>query len=1569
MPNVSTQEGERAGKFNLQALKKGEPGITQEPDPHLGPESRKTVFVFRDETGKPQGYLHFYLDDERQGVAPPEHGLNPEVYVNPEARHQGVATKLYDTAKNAGYDLSKVSGRETTPAGAAFLNRLTESRGEAPAQRAAAPVAEPAPEAPKPGSIAQIPTTDIAVDPVRFQFKQNVGQKGVGEELKSVEKYDPELGGIISVWHDPADGKTYVVNGHHRVELAQRTGHPDMTVRYLDAKNAQQARAKGALINIAEGRGTPLDAAKVFRDLGYGPDDLKKAGISMKGAIARTGMGLANLDQSIFDAVAQGDIPAETAAVIGEMLPDRYADQRAVVDSIDKANARGKRMSPAEIRESIRVALRPDQQVTETQSTLFGDVSETRGLFAEIGQISEYVQKQLRQEKRLFGSVSSEASAQRLAGVGNVIRAEENARIAEDTSHAQEVYNKLSGMSGPVSEAISQGARELAEGGNANAIKQRTYEAVREAISRTLSGGESSVSGGLQGRGEGGGGEAGTGQHDLFGGSGEVSPPSGVLDKLSAAGKESEKWLRDNGITGGSAGANRFLDPQVLFHLTRSIAGDVARGAISIGDAAQNILDRLRDKFEGLPTPEQIGNLIRERIREATEGREVGERGPVFREFRHDETGATSALERAQSGDALGALQDKNLGYGDVDLIWNYPGDGPPDWEHGSGLSHILVKHPYMRGKLQAMLDRMTKAEPRGERVFLTNDQGEHATLARTWFGRENKTWLLTEYEDGRPATGKGPPATGNTLFGSGNPVDGAGDPSSPPTGRSTTSVTHEPEPRKPSGPVTLGSGLGAFEPFLRESFEEMRSLKEKRDAAIEELERSKITPGEKNWGRQVLHFFTGERDLWGARANQGIAKARKLTIRSRARSGESAGVDTDAEAVSLMREFKNRPGELRAFLDGTHPALTEIENADQFTRVMDRIQKLRPVIARAMAPGPAMNAVDAFYTQMAERTAAEGKRTGALEQTWNPETYVPHVLNPKGEGEFPGLRKAVGRALGNKIGKYFGFSNHRTWPTLLHAIAGDVIPKTLNVHDAFTIQQDNFATARATRMLEAQLKATKAGIYTVKKSAPEGWVPLAPASEEFTQSVPYDTGALDEEGQPVLDTAERRLYVPQWMEEALRPVTAPDYTPEIAGVAPIRHFQAYTKAIQLGLSFFHATTENYMALANMGPTGWAKALFAADRESPEFLMAERDLIAHGGTTSIQGHTVEAYRAMSPGSIPTYAEIWRRAPVVKQMDEAAAAISEFTFGNIQRRFKVTDYQMHVAQWMAKHPDPAPGELTAAKRSIAKEVNAVYGGLHWENLDPLTPWTRPGVNKPTVEMARALMLAPDWTISNLFNLSYTTERGTPAGSLARRFWTRQIVGGLIATQMASLMFTRGQRLSPRPTMVYMGKDPEGREVYQNLFFKGAGGDVTNLISNVYDYGAEGIVRSMAGKAAPLLRTGLQLANNRDYLGRPIAPKGLNLLAQFARFGLFTGKSLAPVPLSFQNQKDMLFGPEAHKFTVPEYFTTMFAGNPPAHVAPTGTHLSGGILRPNAPREENSIIDQSESGQVYRRSGRR
>lgn len=103
---------------------------------------------------------------------------------------------------------------------------------------------------------------------------------GVTKELKGVAAWNPILAGIVTAWHDPQDGQSYVINGHHRAELAHRAiGKPlselmpgmehdpafddgngnyngAMQVMYLDAADAQSARAMGALSNIAEGRGT-----------------------------------------------------------------------------------------------------------------------------------------------------------------------------------------------------------------------------------------------------------------------------------------------------------------------------------------------------------------------------------------------------------------------------------------------------------------------------------------------------------------------------------------------------------------------------------------------------------------------------------------------------------------------------------------------------------------------------------------------------------------------------------------------------------------------------------------------------------------------------------------------------------------------------------------------------------------------------------------------------------------------------------------------------------------------------------------------------------------------------------------------------------------------------------------------------------------------------------------------------------------------------------------------------------------------------------------------------------------
>ncbi|WP_146141216.1 hypothetical protein [Stenomitos frigidus] len=108
--------------------------------------------------------------------------------------------------------------------------------------------AEPVPEQkPAIGQLAQVSTSSIKLDPERFQYKVVHGKAGETGSLTGVKKWDPDIAGIVQVWHDPQDGQDYAVNGHNRAALANRLQVPTLDVRYIHAKDATEARSIGAL--------------------------------------------------------------------------------------------------------------------------------------------------------------------------------------------------------------------------------------------------------------------------------------------------------------------------------------------------------------------------------------------------------------------------------------------------------------------------------------------------------------------------------------------------------------------------------------------------------------------------------------------------------------------------------------------------------------------------------------------------------------------------------------------------------------------------------------------------------------------------------------------------------------------------------------------------------------------------------------------------------------------------------------------------------------------------------------------------------------------------------------------------------------------------------------------------------------------------------------------------------------------------------------------------------------------------------------------------------------------------
>jgi hypothetical protein len=164
------------------------------------------------------------------------------------------------------------------------------------------------------------PTAEIAADPERFQFKQGVNEQGeqLGSSLAGVERWDTNAEGVLDVWTDPADGRTYVVNGHNRLARAQQLGVPTVPVRELPAATAQEARAMGALSNIQAGQGTVFDAAKFMRDSGItSPDQLQQLGVPMSSGNAARGLALAQLPDNIFQAAVDGRLSIGKAAALG----------------------------------------------------------------------------------------------------------------------------------------------------------------------------------------------------------------------------------------------------------------------------------------------------------------------------------------------------------------------------------------------------------------------------------------------------------------------------------------------------------------------------------------------------------------------------------------------------------------------------------------------------------------------------------------------------------------------------------------------------------------------------------------------------------------------------------------------------------------------------------------------------------------------------------------------------------------------------------------------------------------------------------------------------------------------------------------------------------------------------------------------------------------------------------------------------------------------------------------------------------------------------------------------------
>jgi hypothetical protein len=331
--------------------------------------------------------------------------------------------------------------------------------------------------------VKNIPTAAVKADPERFQYKLGADETtGAGLALGDVKTWDEGLSGVLTLWRSP-EGELFVVNGHQRLALAQRTGTESVRAQVLDASGWSdvQARAYGARINIAEGRGTEIDAAKFMRDMGISPSDLAAQGVSLVEGKTRRAVALAQLSDPLFHFTATGDIPVRRAAIIGEELYGNHPAQDALFKTIRSLEKAGKVISDGKLRELILLG-KAAGVVPGKQKNLFGETEIKKSLMLEVADLLENAKTQLRRDKNIFGMVDKESA--RLSRGKNIIDPETNKAISEEAAQAIDALNRFAYMGDSATRKIIDSfARKLSTSKKKSAIREESYEAIKTAIS------------------------------------------------------------------------------------------------------------------------------------------------------------------------------------------------------------------------------------------------------------------------------------------------------------------------------------------------------------------------------------------------------------------------------------------------------------------------------------------------------------------------------------------------------------------------------------------------------------------------------------------------------------------------------------------------------------------------------------------------------------------------------------------------------------------------------------------------------------------------------------------------------------------------------------------------------------------------------------------------------------------------------------------------------------------------------------------------------------------------------
>ena len=361
---------------------------------------------------------------------------------------------------------------------------IAKASSTVPDELGAVPAVERGNVMPSYSQVRETPVDDITTDPTRLQFKAaGIGKTGTTGSLKSAASYDPLFGKIVSVWRDPQTNQLFVVNGHNRLDLARRSGTKSILTWEIDAATAEEARAIGAMENIAEGQGTPWDAAKIMRDMGINAEEMVRRNIDVTKGVAEKGVALSRLPQDVFDQGVTGKLTLDKAVALGS----EKLDDVVVRDVAAAATKNG--WSAEKILQAMQEAKFAQTSGPSGGGVLpgFESMFETSN-FGTMLDVRTEAFKALREEMIALTSLAMKGRTGFIESAGNVVDVAGSQAAKGQAQAAVDVFNRVTGYTGPVRDLLNEMVGQVGGKRTAKAVVKENLGRLKAAIEDEMKG-------------------------------------------------------------------------------------------------------------------------------------------------------------------------------------------------------------------------------------------------------------------------------------------------------------------------------------------------------------------------------------------------------------------------------------------------------------------------------------------------------------------------------------------------------------------------------------------------------------------------------------------------------------------------------------------------------------------------------------------------------------------------------------------------------------------------------------------------------------------------------------------------------------------------------------------------------------------------------------------------------------------------------------------------------------------------------------------------------------------------